>query len=47
MRQTLEPTLYTDPQTALIAAFCPVCGGALYAPSLRCIRCERRNHDTP
>ncbi len=37
----IEPTLYIDPQTQPPAAFCPVCGGALYAPSLRCIRCER------
>ena len=43
MRITLEPTLYFDPQAARPAAYCPDCGGLLYAPSLRCLRCERRD----
>jgi len=33
-------TLFIDPQTQLPAAFCPVCGGECYAPSLICLRCE-------
>ena len=37
-----ESTLYSDPQAARPAAFCPHCGGALYIPSLLCIRCLRR-----
>ena len=37
-----ESILYIDPQAAKPAAFCPVCGGECYAPSLICIRCERR-----
>ena len=38
----IEPTLYIDPQNKKPAAFCPKCGGELYAPSLVCLRCERR-----
>jgi hypothetical protein len=34
-----EPTLYIDEQAIPPAAFCPVCHGALYRPSLRCLRC--------
>ena len=41
MTQQIEPTLYSDPQDTPIACFCPRCGGARYAPSLACIRCER------
>jgi hypothetical protein len=37
-----ESVLYCDPQAARPAGFCPVCGGECYAPSLMCIRCERR-----
>jgi len=37
-----ESILYFDPQTAKPAGFCPICGGECYAPSLACIRCERR-----
>ena len=33
-------TLFIDPQTQPPAAFCPVCGGECYAPSLICLRCE-------
>ena len=38
----MESTLFFDPQTAVPACFCPVCGGECYLPSLICIRCERR-----
>lgn len=41
MKQIVEPTLYVDPQAARPAGYCPRCGGALYLPSLCCIRCER------
>lgn len=37
----IEPTLFTDPQAEVPASYCPVCGGARYAPGERCIRCER------
>ena len=37
-----ESILYIDPQAVKPAAFCPVCGGECYAPSMTCIRCERR-----
>lgn len=40
--QQIEPMLYLDPQAAIPARFCPVCGGECYAPSLVCLRCERR-----
>ena len=35
-----EMTLFTDPQDQIPAAFCPECGGELYAPSLRCLKCR-------
>lgn len=38
----IEPMLYPDPQAAIPACFCSVCGGERYAPSLVCLRCERR-----
>ena len=38
----MEGTLFYDPQAAAPACFCPRCGGECYAPSLTCIRCERR-----
>ena len=38
----LEPMLYPDPQQKRPACFCPRCGGECYAPSLACLRCERR-----
>ena len=38
----IEKTLYIDPQAARPAAYCDDCGGALYLPSLMCLRCERR-----
>ena len=43
MKDLIEPMLCTDPQAAIPAAYCPVCGGALYWPGLHCLRCERRN----
>ena len=41
-------TLFSDPQDAVPAEFCQRCGCECYAPSLVCIRCERRpahDHD--
>ena len=38
----IEPVLYLDPQNQIPVCFCPVCGGERYAPSLICLRCERR-----
>ena len=37
----IQGNLYIDPQDQVPAGYCPHCGGALYAPSLICIRCER------
>lgn len=37
----IEPILYTDPQNIPPKSACPICGGALYTPSLVCIRCRR------
>lgn len=42
MHEILIHTLYIDPQDILPSAFCPHCGGERYAPSLVCLRCERR-----
>lgn len=42
MTTGIQPTLYLDPQAQKPASFCPVCGGERYAPSERCLRCERR-----
>ena len=41
MRQIVETVLYIDPQAARPVGFCPVCGGAIYAPEGSCIRCQR------
>ena len=41
MKISIESALYTDIQAQKPAAFCPHCGGELYAPSLICSRCER------
>ena len=41
MAAIIEPTLYIDPQSLPPASFCPRCGGERYAPSERCLRCER------
>lgn len=35
-------TRHIDPQDIAPNAFCPHCGGECYAPSLVCLRCERR-----
>ena len=37
----IRDMLFLDPQDQKPAAYCPRCGGARYAPSLICIRCER------
>jgi len=37
----IEQMLYTDPQAAVPVCYCRRCGGARFAPSLICIRCER------
>ncbi len=42
MRIKIEPMLYLDPQSRTLWFSCPCCGGAAYPPSLRCLRCERR-----
>lgn len=41
MPEKLESVLFTDPQAQIPAGYCPLCGGALYAPGLYCIRCGR------
>ena len=38
-----ESILCIDAQSVRPARFCPVCGGECYAPSLICLRCERRD----
>ena len=42
MLTNIQPILYIDTGAQKPAGFCPVCGGELYAPSLVCLRCERR-----
>lgn len=42
MIPSIEPTLYIDPQAAPPVCFCSRCGRELYAPSLICLCCERR-----
>ena len=37
-----ESVLYSDPQAAKPACFCPRCGAECYWPSRSCIRCERK-----
>jgi len=41
MIDCIESILYIDPQAVPPGGYCPVCGGALYLPSLYCIRCGR------
>lgn len=41
MTDAIQGTLYIDPQAQIPACYCPRCGGARYAPSFACIRCER------
>ena len=43
MSTKIESVLYIDDQREPPADYCPECGGELYAPSLICLRCERRN----
>ncbi len=38
----IEPVLYLDPQNQIPACCCEICGGAQYAPTFTCLRCERR-----
>ena len=46
MKQSIEQILYIDPQAKRPDGFCPCCGGALWLPSLRCIRCGKEDvHD--
>ena len=42
MIEEIQGTLYTDLQAQVPAGYCPRCGGAVYRPSLACLRCERR-----
>ena len=42
MSTKIEAVLYIDIQKQKPAALCNFCGGELYAPSLVCLRCERR-----
>lgn len=37
----IEQVLFSDLQAQIPACYCLRCGGARYAPSLVCIRCER------
>ena len=46
MKQGIEKMLYWDPQQEVPACYCRRCGGARYAPSLWCIRCEEEADDT-
>ena len=41
MHPVIEQVLYIDPQAVIPAGYCPNCGGALYMPSMRCLRCGR------
>lgn len=41
MDPMVEQQLYIDIQAAVPAGYCQLCGGALYAPSLYCLRCGR------
>ncbi len=38
---TVEQILYFDPQRKRPAGQCRICGSLVYAPSCRCIRCQR------
>jgi len=41
MGQRIESILYIDPQAQKPAGYCSRCGGAVYFPGCRCIRCGR------
>lgn len=38
----IEPVLFLDLQATVPRKYCNLCGGECYAPSLLCLRCERR-----
>ena len=40
MNRDIAPNLYIDIQDQPPLCFCPRCGGELYGPDLRCLRCE-------
>lgn len=42
MESIIEQTLYVDTQAEKPGGVCGVCGGSLYRPGLRCLRCQRR-----
>ena len=42
MLTKIQSILYIDPGAQKHAAFCPDCGREVYAPSLTCLRCERK-----
>ena len=42
MIPVIEPVLFLDAQRAVPVCLCETCGGERYGPSLRCLRCERR-----
>ena len=46
MIERIIGTLFLDEQQEIPAGYCTGCGGALYAPSLRCSRCEEDCDDT-
>ena len=46
MIEKIITTLFLDEQQEIPAGYCGRCGGALYGPSLRCIRCEEDSYDT-
>lgn len=41
MGTKIQSVLYIDPQSKPPAGFCKKCLGALYAPSMICLRCQR------
>ena len=41
MIDSIQPTLYIDPQSEIPAGYCSRCGGVLYYPGRHCLRCER------
>ena len=46
MKQGIEKMLYFDPQQEIPVCWCGRCGGARFALSLICIRCEEEADDT-
>lgn len=41
MNVSIEPMLYFDPQAAIPAGRCPLCGAELYPPAAVCFLCGR------